>query len=122
MNQLSHHRLNRAGISIVELLVGITLLALVVVSLVAASLYSSQAITRSRLQLEAAEFQQSELERVMAVTYDQLASGSRDATKGKSSWAVVDSFTYRRILLVTTYSPTQDISVQDTVVAYRLRP
>ncbi len=122
MTQLPRHGMNRAGISIVELLVGITLLSLVVVSLVAASLYSSQAITRSRLQLEAAEFQQSELERVMAVSYSDLESGSRDATKGKSSWAVVDSFTYRRILLVTTYSPTQDISVRDTVVAYRLRP
>jgi type II secretory pathway pseudopilin PulG len=122
MTRLPRHSLNRAGISIVELLVGITLLSLVVVSLVAASLYSSQAVTRSRLQLEAAEFQQSELERVMAVSYDNLESGSRDAVKGKSSWTVVDSFTYRRILLVTTYSPTQDISVQDTVVAYRLRP
>jgi Tfp pilus assembly protein FimT len=122
MTQLSRHRLNRAGISIVELLVGITLLALVVISLVAASLYASQAIMRSRLQLEAAEFQQSELERVLAVSYEDLDSGSRDAAKGTSSWTVVDSFTYRRILLVTTYSPTQAISVRDTVVAYRLRP
>jgi type II secretory pathway pseudopilin PulG len=105
----------------VELLVGITLLAVVVLSLAAASLYASRSVTRSRVQLAAAEFQQTELEVLLAVPYDSLASGNRTRVDGTSSWAVADSFTYRRIMLVTNYAPAEAISVWDTVVAYQVR-
>ncbi len=110
------------GISIVELMVAVTLLAVVVLSLAAASLYAGRTITRSRLQLEAAEFVQAELERLLALPYYSLTDGDRTAPKGVSTWSIVDSVTYRRILLVTEYAPTPVISVWDTVVAYRLRP
>jgi type II secretory pathway pseudopilin PulG len=105
----------------VELLVGITLLAVVVLSLAAASLYASRSVTRSRVQLAAAEFQQTELEVLLAVPYDSLASGSRARVDGASSWVVADSFTYQRIMLVTNYAPAEAISVWDTVVTYRNR-
>ncbi len=116
------HRLNRRGISIVELLVGVTLLAVVVVSLAAASLYSSRTLRRSRLQLRAVEFQQTELERLLAMPYRGLASGSRTTSDGKSEWTVEDSTRYRRIVLVTEFTPASGFAVLDTVVAYRLRP
>ncbi len=115
-------RLNRSGISVVELLVAVTLLAVVVVSLAGASLYSSRTMQRSRLQLQAAEFQQSELERLLAMPYSGLASGSRVTGDGKSEWTVLDSTRYRRIVLVTEFTPAVGIAVRDTVVAYRLRP
>jgi Tfp pilus assembly protein PilV len=121
MTKRMRRRLNEKGISVIELLVGITLLAVVVVSLAAASLYASRTMTRSRMELEAVEFQQSELERLLAVPYDDLASDARTTEYGQSSWTVADSFTYRRIILVTNYTPVEGLSVWDTVVAYRLR-
>ncbi len=122
MRERATHRLNRRGISVVELLVGITLLAVVVISLAAASLYASRTMRRSRVQLEAAEFQQAELERLLAVSYGSLASGSRTTSRGTAKWTVLDSASYRRILLVTEFTPASAISLSDTVVAYRLRP
>lgn len=116
------YRLDRRGVSIVELLVGVTLLAVVVVSLAAASLYSSRTLRRSRLQLRAVEFQQTELERLLAMPYRGLASGARKTDDGTSEWTVEDSTRYRRIVLVTEYIPASGFAVLDTVVAYRLRP
>lgn len=116
------YRLNERGISIVELLVAVALLAVVVVSLAAAGLYASRTLTRSRVELESAQFMQSELERLRAVPYDSLQSGSRTAAKGTSTWTVSDSLGYSWILLITHYAPTEGVSVWDTVVAYRLSP
>lgn len=118
----SRGRLDRSGISVVELLVAITLLAVVVVSLAGASLYSSRTMQRSRLQLQAAEFQQSELERLLAMPYSGMASGSRKTAVGGSAWTVLDSVRYQRIMLVTEFNPAAGIALWDTVVAYRLRP
>lgn len=115
-------RSSAIGFSLVELLIGITLLALVVVALAAASYYASRTIRRSRIALEAAEFQQSELERLFAMPYGSLATGNRAVQEGTSSWVVDDSVGYRRILLITNYAPAQGVSVWDTVVAYRLKP
>ena len=105
----------------VELIVGITLLAVVVLSLSTASLYASRMVARSRIQLAAAEFQQTELEALLAVPYAKLQSGSRTLKDGTASWVVADSFTYRRIMLVTEFAPAEAVSISDTVVAYRVR-
>jgi Tfp pilus assembly protein PilV len=107
---------------LVEVLIAVTLLAIAVVALATASLYASRTITRSRVALRAAEFQQSELERLLAVPYSALQNGTRTTSVGTSSWTVADSGRYRRILLVTNYAPAQGVSVWDTVVAYRLQP
>jgi Tfp pilus assembly protein PilV len=115
-------QLDRRGISIVELMVGVVLLAVVVVSLAAASLYASRNLTRARLQLEAAEFLQTELERLLAIPYDGLADGTRSTSEGTSSWTIEERGTHRQILLITNFAPTEAISVWDTVVAYRLEP
>lgn len=115
-------RLDRRGVSIIELLVAVTLLATVVVGLAASSLYASRLVTRSRLRLEATEFLQAELERLSALPYESLASGSRTTAEGSASWTVRDSVNYRRIDLITNYNPREGTSQWDTVVAYRLRP
>ena len=121
MTMRTPDRLNDRGISVVELLVGVTLLAVVVVALAASSMYASRTVTRSQMQLNAVEFQQAELERLLAIPYDKLATDARTTKDGKSSWTVVDSTNYRRIMLVTTYTPAEAIAVWDTVVAYRLK-
>lgn len=115
-------RLDESGVSVVELLVGLVLLAVVVVSLAASGLYASRTMTRSRVQLEATEFVQAELERLLGVPYFELETGSRSLEDGESEWTVTDLVNHRRILLITNYAPAEGISVMDTVVAYRLRP
>ncbi len=121
MNGAPHARGTR-GISVVEVLIAVTLIAIAVVALATASLYASRTIRRSRIALRAAEFQQSELETLLAAPYSSLQDGTRTTSLGTSSWTVADSGKYRRILLVTNYAPTEGVSVWDTVVAYRLAP
>jgi Tfp pilus assembly protein PilV len=115
-------RLNQRGISVVELMVGVVLLAVVVVSLAASGLYAQRTLSRSRVELQAAEYVQAELERLLAIPYFGLESGSRETESGKAEWIVTDLSNHRRILLVTTYAPTAGITVTDTVVAVTLRP
>ncbi|UCC81756.1 MAG: hypothetical protein JSW46_12175 [Gemmatimonadota bacterium] len=115
-------RMDDRGISVVELMVGVVLLAIVVLSLAASGMYSSRTLTKSRIQLEAAEFVQSEVERLLAVPYDSLRAGSRETEVGVSKWEIEERYSHRRIFLVTHYTPTEAISVWDTVVAYRLVP
>lgn len=116
------NRLSDAGISMVELLVAVALLAAVVVSLAASSMYASRNVTRSRVQLEAAEFLQAELEWLLSVPYDELADGERTTPNGKATWTVADSFSFSEILVVSHYNPAPGVSVWDTAVALRRRP
>lgn len=114
--------MNERGISVVELMIGVILLAVVVVALASAGLYSQRTLTRARIQLEAAEFQQTELERILALPYDSLSNGSRETDDGASEWVIEEKYTHREILLITHFAPSAAISVWDTVVAYRLAP
>jgi Tfp pilus assembly protein PilV len=122
MKNSERSRLDDQGISVVELMVGVVLLAVVVISLAASGMYSSRTLARSRVQLEAAEFVQSEVERLLAVPYDSLRDGSRETEVGASKWEIEERYSHRQIFLVTHYTPTEAISVWDTVVAYRLVP
>jgi type II secretory pathway pseudopilin PulG len=121
MNVVRQHSANVKGVSMVELLVAVTIIAVVILSLAAASLYSSRASTQSRIQLQATEFQQSEIERLLSLPYDSVITGQRSLNDGSSRWVVVDSFDFKQILVTTRYAPAQGISVVDTAVAYRLR-
>ena len=114
------YELDTRGISIVELIVGITLLAVVVMSLAASGMYASRSMTRSRVELEATEYMQTHLEQLLALPFDSLSSGSTTTGKGSATWTVTDSGANKEILLVINYAPTDGISVWDTVYTYRL--
>ena len=111
-------RLNRDGVSVVELMVGVVLLAVVTISLVGSSLYASRTLTRSRLELKTSEYMQAELERLLALPYASVTDGSRTTTKGSSTWTVTDQTSYKEILLIVNYAPTAGTSEWDTVVAF----
>jgi hypothetical protein len=98
----------------------VTVIAVVILSLAASSLYSSRTATRSRIHLAASEFQQSEIERLLALPYDSVISGKRRTPYGTSAWIVTDSFDFKQIISTTHYSPG-GISDWDTAVAYRLK-
>ncbi len=106
----------------VELMVAVSLFALVLTALAGSSVYSSKTLTRSRTQLKSAQFMQSELERLLAIPYDELSSDSRTTEMGTAVWAVQDSITYQKILLVVNYAPTAGVEIRDSMVAYRAVP
>ncbi len=110
------------GIAVLELLLAISLLATVILSLGASSLYTSRLLERSRSELRAAKFLQGELERLMALPYDSVVSGSRTLAEGTSNWTVIDSIDYREITLISHYAPISAISIWDTVAMYRIEP
>lgn len=110
------------GFTVVELIVAVVLLSVVVLGLSAAALYTSRALRGSSEQLRASEFFQTELERLLSLPYDSVVSGSRTLPEGTASWTVVDSVTFRQIVLVTHYAPTPAFSLWDTVAAYRRAP
>jgi Tfp pilus assembly protein PilV len=110
------------GFTVVEVIVAVVLLSVVALSLAGFTLYASRALRTSSAHLRAAEFAQAELERLLTVPYDALASGTRSTAQGRATWTVEDSVTYRRIRLVTEYAPTPAVSVWDTLVAYRTKP
>jgi Tfp pilus assembly protein PilV len=106
--------------SVVELMVGVTLLAVVVMSLAASGMYASRSMTNSRLELEATEYMQTQLEQLLATSFDSLDSGSTETAKGKATWTVTEDGVNKEILLVINYAPTDGISVWDTVFTSRI--
>jgi Tfp pilus assembly protein PilV len=112
---------NALGISMVELLVAVTVISVVILSLAASSLYSTRTATRSRVHLQATEFQQSEIERLLSLPYDSVISGKRRTPYGTSAWIVTDSFDFKQVISITRYAPG-GIAEWDTAVAYRLKP
>lgn len=98
------------------------LLSVVVLSLAASALYTSRALRAASDELRAAGFVQREIERLLTMPYGSLASGSRALPEGTAAWTVLDSVTYRRIVLVTQYAPTPAVSEWDTVTVYRIKP
>ena len=112
-------RLDRRGFTLVELLIGIALFALILTGLGSSAIYASKIRTESRARLEAAHFMQGELEYLLSQPFDSLTSGSRSSASGTSEWVVEDSFAYLKILLKITYAPTGGVSVKDSIAAFR---
>jgi prepilin-type N-terminal cleavage/methylation domain-containing protein len=115
------HSRPRAGFTIVELLIAVVLLTVVAISLVGTSQYVSRTLARSTAELRAGQALQVEMERLMSLPYDSLATGSGTHPLGSSSWTVSDSVTYKEIFLITEYQSPNGIVLWDTVSAFRLR-
>ncbi len=112
-------RLDRRGFTLVELMIGIALFALILTGLGSSAIYGSKIRTDSRARLGAAHFMQGELEYLLSQPFDSLTSGSRSSASGTSEWVVEDSFAYLKILLKITYAPTGGVSVKDSIAAFR---
>ena len=115
-------RVDRSGFMIVELLVAMVLLTVVAISLVGASQYVSATIKRADVEMRAALTLHGEIERLLALPYDSLSTGSRTLPEAVSNWTVADNVSFKQVLLITEFrSPTGTV-LWDTVSAYRLRP
>ncbi len=111
----------RGGFTLVEVMVALFFLSLVVMSLAAATDYANRVVTRSRTELAAQQFLTLETERLRLLDYAQLQDGKRTRGRGIAQWQVVDSSTFRQVLLETRYGTPAAGLVVDTVVIFRRR-
>jgi len=112
---------DRSGFTLAEVMVAMFFLSLVVISLAGATDYANRIVTRSRTELAAQEFLERETERLRLLDYASLADGQRTDGRGIATWQVVDSTTFRQVLLVTRYGSPATGQVVDTVVVFRRR-
>lgn len=109
----------RGGFTLVELLVAVIFMVVVGSAIASASRFTAGVAKRADLELRTLEAAEGELDRLLALAYDSLASGGRDVPLGRVEWTVGDSVDYRTILLVTTLA-IADRAATDTLFAYRL--
>ncbi len=115
-------RTRRAGFTLIEVLVTLVVMTIVSVSLAGANQYAARIMQRSRMELNATRFLESEVERLRLVPYTSLASGQRTSGRGIVTWTVVDSTTFRRVSVVTRYGSAATGMVFDSVTIYRGHP
>lgn len=109
----------RAGFTLVEVIVALFFLTLVVISLGSATEYANRVVQRSRSELAAQRFMELEAERLRLLDYAALEDGERTRGRGIATWRVVDSTTFRQILLETRWGSPGRGFVVDTIVIFR---
>ncbi len=110
------------GFTLVEVLVTLVIMTVIGVSLAAANQYSTRIMQRSRMEINAARFLVSEVERLRLVPYTTVTSGTRAVGRGISTWTVIDSTSFRRVFVETRYGSAATGLVIDSVTIYRVRP
>ena len=110
---------SRAGFTLVEVMVAMFFLSLVVMSLAAATDYANRVVNRSRTEISAQAFLESQAERLRLTSYAELRDGQRTEGRGIARWQVVDSSTFRQVMLETRFGSPATGLVVDTVVIFR---
>lgn len=109
------------GFTLVEILVALVFLTLVAVSYGATTQWSSRVMSRSRAELDAQQFLEVETERLRLLAWDSLVDGTRSRGRGIATWSVVDSTSFRQVLLETRYGSPASGLVVDSVMIFRTR-
>lgn len=109
------------GFTIIEVLVSVVFLTVIAVSLGTVTQQAARTIRRSRVELQAAEFLESQVEQLRFLAYDSLEAGTTSRGRGVATWTVEDSVTFRRILLETRFGSPATGLVVDSVTVFRVR-
>lgn len=96
----------------------IVFMVVVGAAIASASRFTARMARAADLELRTLEAAESELDRLLSLPWDSLASGARDVPLGRVEWTVGDSADYRTVLLVTRLA-LSDRSATDTLFAYR---
>ena len=105
----------------IEVVVALLFMTVIALSFSATTQFSARLLARSQIELGAAQFLEAEAERLRALSFDSLSSGSRSNGMGQASWDVVDSTTFVQIVLSTEYGLASLGTVADSITIYRLR-
>lgn len=111
--------LSDAGFTLVEVLVALVILTVVAVSLGGAMETAIRNVRLSRMELNAAHFLESEVERLRTISYDSLSDGRRTRGPGVAEWTVADSTRFRLVLLETRYGSPAGGWAVDSVTIFR---
>lgn len=109
----------RAGFTLVELVVAVSLLFVVALSLVGTTRIVTASLQRATLELRAAQLIQGEVNRLRTLPVASLADGTAVHPGGTSAWVVTDSGAYLRVELEVTTTPLAGTSLVDTLYVYR---
>lgn len=110
-----------AGFTLIEIVITILFLSVIALSFASSMQFSARLLGRSQIELQAAQFLESEAERLRSLSLDSLVTGSRSEGWGQASWQVVDSTTFVQIILTTQYGTDATGTVADSVTIVRLR-
>jgi prepilin-type N-terminal cleavage/methylation domain-containing protein len=111
----------REGFSLIEILVGITILALTLLGLAGASASALGQITRSREDVRYYADVQQEIDSLMSVGYATVASGSANVRGRAISWTIsTPTASSKCLTIIAQRHKYQNLgqTVQDTLLIY----
>lgn len=108
---------NRAGFSIVELLLSVIIISVGVVGFASAVGLASLELWFGRRDTDISMVVTDQLERLKAAGHDAVTSGSREQGEIQLTWQSVGS-NPKKVVLVATYPTNDGPSGADTVITY----
>ena len=122
MNREDHGTLaDRRGISLVEILVALTILAGALLSLASAAGLASRQLLSGRTDLNAWAASQSQAEDLMSRDFDTISSGSATVHGYPMAWTVSGT-NPKKVLVEVDWTNRSGRVVADTLVLYRAQP
>jgi Tfp pilus assembly protein PilV len=122
MSRETHNPLaDRRGISLVEILVALTILAGALLSLASAAGLASRQVLSGRTDVNAWAASQSRAEDLMARDFDTISSGSATMHGFPMTWTVSGT-NPKKVLLEVDWTNRSGRAVTDTLVLYRAQP
>ena len=122
MNREAHGPLaDRRGVSLVEILVALTILAGALLSLAGAAGLASRHLLSGRTDLNAWAASQSQVEDLMSRGFDTISSGSATVEGFPMVWTVSGT-NPKKVLLEMDWTNRSGRLVTDTVVLYKAQP
>jgi prepilin-type N-terminal cleavage/methylation domain-containing protein len=123
----------RAGFSLLELIIALTILAIGTLGMAGTTVYAVQSITLSGLATDRAAARQAATEMIMAQPYDSVAARSDTIGAYAMSWGVTNAGDWKSVELITVgpgripsadgSSPAGTVgTVTDTLTLTVLRP
>jgi len=110
-----------AGFTLIEVVITLLVLSVIAISFASSIQFSARLMGRSEIELHAAQFLESEAERLRSLSLDSLVTGSRSEGWGQAGWQVADSTTFVQIVLTTQYGTATAGTVADSVTIVRVR-
>lgn len=99
---MNTHDRDRAGFSLVEVMIALVILTIGVLGLAATTMYVVRQTTLAEITTERSAAVQSVIEELRATEYDQVASGSESVGRFDVSWTVTTGNRTKLVEIITT--------------------
>ena len=113
--------INREGVSLVEILIGVIILSVALLGLAAAGGVAARQVYQGRVDMGRWAALQQQLESLVAQGYENVADGSGAVQGYPMSWTVTGTDP-KQITLLMTRENFRGVTVQDTLVTYLADP